>query len=537
LPSIVHRNSSRILVAMTDPPPPLSRVVPAAAVVVLLAHVAANLVTPYGLHRDAFLYLAMGRHLDLFRMDFPPFIALVAEATRAVLGDSTTAIRTGPALAHAAVVLTAGLAAREAGGRAWAQAVTVLAVATAPLYLRAGALFQPVVFDQLWWTLGLFLLARIGARAARGEETRRPWLALGAVLGLGLLTKFTILVLGAAMLGALLVTPLRRELRTPWPWLAGAAALVLGSPGWVGQLRLGFPLFTQVSGVTTMQVAAATPAAYVADQLFQVGPALVLGLAGGAATFRVPDLRPYWPVAWSAALAWIVLLLAGGKAYYIGPIWPVLIGLGAAAAGRWAERPAERGRRAVAATARGGIVAALAVWAALTVFMGLPLLPPAAMARYAAATGVTAAVSTNTGAVLRLPQDYADMLGWEHLVDEVARVYDALPPGDRARAAILASNYGEAGAIDFYGPARGLPGAIATTGSYWFFGPGDLPGEILIGVGVEPGGLSGYYASAILAARSYNPWGVPEEQDVPISVARGPERTLQDVWPEFGPRS
>jgi 4-amino-4-deoxy-L-arabinose transferase-like glycosyltransferase len=317
--------------------PPLSRAVPTAAAVVLVAHIVTNLTSPYGIHRDALLYLAMGRHLSLFGMDFPPFIALAANATRALLGDSLTAIRMGPALAHAATVLVAGLAARQLGGRAWAQGVTVLAVAATPLFLRAGVLFQPVVFDQLWWTLGRFVLARIGVAAGHGADTKRLWLVLGAVLGIGLLTKFTILVLAAAILVALLLTPLRRPLATPWPWVAGVLAVALGSPSWIGQIRLGFPLFGQVADLEASQVARVAPSAYVLEQILEIGPALALAGASVMAIILAPRLRHFRAVIWTAALAWILMLLAGGKAYYIGPIYPMLIGVGAAEAERWVE--------------------------------------------------------------------------------------------------------------------------------------------------------------------------------------------------------
>ena len=153
--------------------------VPALAAAAVIAHLAVAAWGPYELHRDALLYLAMGEHLRLFRMDAPPFIALVAEATRALLGDGHAAIHTGPALAHGVLILLAGAFARLAGGRAGAQALTALAVATAPIFLRAGSLFQPVVFDQLWWTLALYALARIGVASMGAGSAGGVCLARG----------------------------------------------------------------------------------------------------------------------------------------------------------------------------------------------------------------------------------------------------------------------------------------------------------------------------------------------------------------------
>lgn len=159
------------------------------------------------------------------------------------------------------------------------------------------------------------------------------------------------------------------------------------------------------------------------------------------------------------------------------------------------------------------------------------------MARYARAIGVTAATTTNTGDVLQLPQDYADMLGWEQQVAAVARVYASLSPAEREQAVLVGSSYGHAGGLDFYGPRYGLPPAVAPTGSYWFFGPGDKPGAVVVSLGISPGDMSEYFRSVTLAAVVNQPWVVPEERNVPVVIARGPYRTLQDIWPALKGRN
>jgi len=144
------------------------------ALAVVVAHVLVNIFGPYGFHRDEFLYLAMGQHLRIWAMDFPPMMALAAEASRHLLGDSLVAIRIVPAIAHALLIVLAGLAAREFGGRRFAQALAALSVALAPVFMRPGNLFHPVILDQLWWTLALLALARIGRTAEEdgGAEGR-----------------------------------------------------------------------------------------------------------------------------------------------------------------------------------------------------------------------------------------------------------------------------------------------------------------------------------------------------------------------------
>lgn len=557
-------------------PSGLSPWAPALAVAVVGVHLVVAAVGPYGLHRDALLYLAMGEHLHLLRMDFPPFIALVAEAER-LLGDSPVVIHLGTALAHGALIVLAAAFARRAGGRTASQLAAAFVVATAPVYMRAGALFQPVVFDQLWWTLALFALARIPAHPVRSAGARRRddtrlnaprllqsdggrWALLGVILGLGLLTKFTILVLGAAIVVGVSATPLRRWLATPWPWAAAALAFLIGAPSIVGQVLLDWPFFTQLAELEANQLSRISPVSFTMEQFLLVGPGVLIAAAGAAAVLIRRRDAGLEAVAWTAVAAFAFVLMAGGKAYYIAPIWPALLGLGMAEVEGWARAlwegrspaaPAPPAARA-ARTGRSGVDpagaptrpgAAVAVWAVVGLSvgpfaviglpMGLPFLPPEPMARYAAGLGVTEAVTTNTGERLPLPQDYADMLGWEALADSVARVYRSLPAEDRDRAVILATNYGRAGAIDFHG-GGGIPHAIAPVGSYWFWGPGERAGEVTIVVGAEPDDLLGqYFREAELAARVRNPWGVPEERDVGIVVARDPIRPLQEVWPEW----
>ena len=523
--------------------------VAALAAITFVAHLGVAAWGPYELHRDALLYLAMGEHLQLFRMDFPPFIAILARTER-LLGDSLVAIRLGPAVAHAALIVIAAVIARRAGGGAVAALLAALVVATAPVFLRAGSLFQPVVFDQLWWTLTLYLLLRIGQEFAsrRGRPVpiagddvvahpvarseRRHWWLLGVVLGLGLLTKFTILVLGAALLVGLLASPLRRRLATPWPWAAAALALLIGSPSIIGQVRLGWPFLGQFQDLQTVQLSRVSPVSFTLEQLLLVGPiVLVAAAAAVRAALRSRDAG-IRTVGWTTIAAYALMVIARGKPYYIAPIWPALLGIGMARAELWTRRLG--GRRPLAAPVSWTLIGVAVVgFGVVGLPMGLPFLPPEPMARYAIRLGVTRAVTTNTGERLELPQDYADMLGWKELADSVTAVWDGLPPEDRERGVILATNYGRAGAIDFYGPDR-LPPVIAPVGSYWFWGPGDRPGHVAIVVGDEPAELEGqYFRTATLARRVPKPWGVPEERDVPISIAREPVRALQEVWPEF----
>ena len=234
----------------------------------------------------------------------------------------------------------------------------------------------------------------------------------------------------------------------------------------------------------------------------------------------------------TALAAFATLLLLHGKHYYLGPIYPVLFGIGAVLAdGAWS------GWRRPAPSRRACVVLQVA-WGALLWPVGLPLLAPERMESYTRRTGLAPfANGTNTGGTLRLPQDYADMLGWEDRVEAVARVYASLDPVRRTKAVIIAGNWGEAGALDLLGPRHGLPGVISPSGSYWFFGPGKKRAEVAVTIGIGEEGLRRYYGKVTAAAHLTNTWTVREEQDLTVYVCEEPVGAIQDVWPTLAGRN
>jgi hypothetical protein len=501
-------------------PPVAWGVIGVLAVVKLALHLATNALTPYGVHRDELLYLAMGRRLQLWGMDFPPLIAILAEAQRAAFGDSLLSIRSASVVAGTLLVVLAALIAREVGGGRFAQGAAAVGMLTGVLWQRSGGLFQPVVFDQLWWTLALFALLRLC-------RTRNPrwWLAVGVACGLGLLTKFSILFFAAALFGALLLTKHRWWLATAWPWAALAIALAIGSPSIVGQVRLGFPVAGSMEGLQESQLAHVAYADFLLGQVLMIGPAILLALAG-AWTLLAGRARVFRVAGWACVLAVAILMMLHGKAYYAGPVYPTLIGAGAAALGALRVRFA-------APVLRWGAVAAMLAGGLFLLPVGVPILPPVQMAAYTRAAGLAEVNRNNRGEMDRLPQDYADMLPWEAQVAELARVYRKLPPEKRAKAVIFPGNYGQAAAVDFYGPKYGLPPAVSDAGTYWFFGPGRLPGEVLITIGKPDEDLRPFYATVTRYGWLHNPWWVSEERDNTIYVAEGPKTTLQALWPRL----
>jgi len=502
-------------------PPFAGRLVWPAAALMLALHLVTNLVTPYGIHRDEFLYFAMGQHLRLWHMDFPPFIAIASEIQRFIFGDSLVGLRIVPAVASTLTVVLAALLARELGGGRFAQGFATLAVLATVFFQRAGNLFQPVILDVLWWTLGFYVLARL-CRAEQPEK--RWWIWLGLVGGISLLTKFSILFFGFGVLLGLLATPHRRALLTPWPWLTLALALVIGSPSVVGQITLGWPLVGQMRDLRQSQLEHVSVAGFLLTQV-QFGPAIVVGAWGVAALVARRSLRRFALVGWTCVAIWLTLIVLHGKAYYVAGTYPLLFAAGAVQLERLRGAP---WRSAL----RWGVAGLVAAYGLLILPFGVPILAPPAMMRYMAALGKAAEQRDNQGHPLPLPQDYADMLGWEERAAAVAQAYRTLPPLERARAVLIGNNYGEAGALEFYGPRYGLPPVVSAAGSFYFFGPGKLPGQVAVTLGEGEAGLHRLFDSVEAGPHLVNPITVREERDLTVYVCRGIKRTLQEIWPK-----
>jgi hypothetical protein len=476
----------------------------------------------WGIHRDEFLYFAMADHLDLMRMQFPPLIAMVAWAGRAAFDESVLAARAPAAMAGALLTAVVLLLIRRLGGGSRALLFAWLALIAAPVFVRSSLLMQPVIFDQLWATVAISALL-----LAAHERQPRWWLVIGIALGLGALTKFSVAFIAISIAAAtLFVFELRDDLRSRWPWIAAALAGMLSLPSFVGQVLHEWPFLQQMRELRSGQLEQVSMLGFVGQQplllaaaMLCVIPAVIVGVRG-LARDRVPLVV--------GVTMFALMLFLHGKAYYVAPVYPVLIGTGALALERWLVHT----HRAITALLTASMVASATVlWP-----MGIPVLSPQRMPAYLAALGVEE--RTNQGEPIRLPQDYADMLGWRELSDSVAAVIRRLPTEARSDLTVIGSNYGEAGALAFYGASRGIPYPRSTAGDFFAWGPGPASGNHVLVTGSSadlPVMLGQLYDSVSVAAVVLNPMGVPEEQRVSIFRGDGARRDLRALWPSLGP--
>jgi len=497
-------------------------------VLVAAAKVLVHLVTTgrfgYSYFVDELYYLACARHLAWGFVDMPPLFPAIVAAVHAVLGDSLLAVRLLPALAGAALVLMTGLMARDLGGRRFAQGIAALAVLVAPIWLALHSIDTMNALEQLFWTGCAWIVLRIVR-----DDRPQLWLLFGAVAGVGMLNKHSMAFFAVAVAAAVLLTRERRALRSPWLWLGAllAGLIFLPNLAWVAQHH--FPHFEMLANVKReSRDVSLNPLQFLAQQVLLMNPlTLPLWLGGLAWLLFDREGRRYrvLGIAWLGVMA--EMLLLDGRPYYPAPAYPMLLAAGGVALEGWLAAPLWRRWRAV----KPAYAALLALSGALLAPLFTPLLPPETLIRYSRAIGMSQPRIENHR-LGPLPQLMADRFGWKEMAEEVARIYRSLPPADRARAAIFGQNYGQAGAIDLFGPALGLPPAISGHLTYYLWGPRGYTGDVMIVLDDERPTLERLFRSVELAGHVYHPYSMPY-QHFDVFVCRGPRQSLAALWPRI----
>ena len=487
----------------------------ALATVCLLLHLIAN--RHYGVFRDELYFIVCGLHPALGYVDQPPLIPLIAATSYRLFGEALTPLRLAPALAMSATVALTADFARVLGGGRFAQALAGLCALAAPILLVDGLLLFTDMLQPLSWLACAYLLTRI----ARGGDARL-WLAIGAVVGVSLWSKYLIAFYVAGLAVGIVATPLRRQLATPWPWAGAALTLAIIAPNLVWQASQGFPFLEVGSAGAGGKNVALSPLAFFATQLLFVGPFLapvwIAGLWRLASARDAPEGRA---LAVAYFMTAVLFIFAHGKAYYLAPAYPALFASG----GVWCER-ALRPRVARVAALATIVFAGLA-----TAPFVLPVLRPQTLVAYSGLLGISpAATATERTRQAALPQHFADMFGWREMAAEVARVYRALPEDDRRRAVFFGRNYGEAAAIDIYGPALGGPTAISGHNQYFLWGPRGFDGSVVIALGPPAAKFTDYFESVEIAGRIENAYAMPSETGLTVYVLRRPKQPLATLW-------
>jgi Dolichyl-phosphate-mannose-protein mannosyltransferase len=484
----------------------------------------------YGIFRDELYYLACSEHLDWGYVDQPPLIALVTWLARNVLGESLLALRLLPAIAGAVLVWLTGKLTRDMGGGPFAQALAALAVLVAPIYLLMSHWLTMNAFEPLIWLACVWCIVKV----INGRQPRY-WLWFGVLAGLGMQTKYTVSFLIIGVIFGLLVTPQRRELRSHWIWLGALVAFLIFLPNLVWLIRHDFPFLELMSNIRASgRDVARSPIGFILDQAMLMLPILFpLWVAGIAWLMFSRDGRRYRLLAWAYLTMLVMFIALKGKNYYLAPAYPMLLAAGAIAFSKITTLTHSVDGSQIKMSGRFWL---RTVYVALVVIGGVvlapltsPILPVETFLRYQKKLGVEPprAENQDTGP---LPQYFADEFGWEDMTREVARVFNSLTPEERARTAIFANSYGQAGAIDFFGPRYGLPKAISNHQNYWYWGPRDYKGDIVIVLGSDGSGDREHFRSVEPIGRTFHPYSRRDEH-FEIFLCRGLTSKLADVWP------
>jgi hypothetical protein len=497
------------------------------AAIYFLLHLATA--TRYGYFRDALYYLACSEHLDWGYVDQPPLIVWLAWLVRHTLGTSLRALLFLPALAGAARILLTAAFARELGARRFGVALAALLAATPGVWFAADHQFTMNAFEPLFWTGCAYLVLRM-------IQTKNPrlWLAFGTIAGLGLENKYAMAIFAFALLAGLLLTEQRRLLFSPWFIAGGGVALIIFLPNLLWNIRHHWPFLELMHNIRASgKDVVLPPAAFLAQQVLLMNPlSLPFWFAGLIYYFLAADARHYRVFGWAFVITITFFLLAHGKNYYSAPAYAIVLAAGGVAVERLLATVRLDRQRWLHAAFRP--VSFIWLIAGIPVFLPvvLPVLPVDTYLRYQEYLPFEVPRSEHSHMAAALPQHYADEFGWEEMVSAVARVYHSLPPEEQARTAIFGSNYGEAGAVDFFGAKYGLPKAISTHQTYFLWGPRSYTGEIVILIGTPADEVRPKFASVMEAAKLENPYALSYETR-PILLCRGLKENLQTLWPRL----
>lgn len=489
----------------------------ALALIKLALHFLTN--TNYELHRDVYLYLALADHPAWGYVSVPPLTPMIGKVALWLLGHNAFAAGFFPALTGALTIVIIALLVKELGGGTWALVLACTAFLISPAFLRSNTFLMPVSFDQFAWLLSGYLMVKL-------IKTQNPryWIWLGLTWGLAFLNKYAIVFFVLAALLALLLTPQRNLIRSKH-FVAG---VVLGTliilPNLLWQHSHNWPVIGHMAELRRTQLVHVEPVGFLLQQLLMNLHAVPLWLAGLFYLLFAPAAREWRALGLTCVLVILILMALSGKAYYTLGAYPLLFAAGGVAFERLGAR---RGR-----VLRPALLALMILLFLPGLPYSLPLLSLEQMAAYAQASrayGMEGALVWEDGRVHELPQDYADMTGWRELAEIVIRTYDGLSAAEKAHTAIYAENYGQAGAIKFYGKKRGLPEPVSFNESFVLWAPDSAALRTLIYVNDELGeDLLPHFANIELAGQVNNRYF--RENGVQVYLCRNPRDGLAEFY-------
>jgi 4-amino-4-deoxy-L-arabinose transferase-like glycosyltransferase len=479
---------------------------------ILLLHTLLN--ERYGFHRDELNTLENARHLAWGYVEYPPLAPFLVRLAYNLFGPNPIGLRFISAFAMSISLVLAGLMASDMGGRRNAQILTALSTAIAPYVLLYGGIGMYETYDYFWWVVVFFLVVHM-----LKTENPRWWLGIGAAIGFGMMSKYSMGFLVIGIIVGVAITRARRYLLSPWLWVGVGIALLIFLPNLIWQVQHDFISVDFLQSIHARDIRIGRGESFLSEQFWACTnlitvPIWVAGLffilfARSAKAFRM--------VAWMVLVPFGMFFYLQGRSYYLTGVYPVLLAAGSVAWEMGLERVPHTLKKALTGVTYGLVILSGAAFS----LIALPLAP------------VGSDLFTKVSGINK---EFREQVGWPELVESVAVIYAKLPEDEKAVTGILAGNYGEAGAVDLYGPKYGLPEVISGVNTYFLRGYGTPSPQTLIVLGIEDVKIYSFFNECGIEGRISNPYNIPNEEYLShsrIYVCRGLRKPWDEIWKFF----
>ncbi|TWJ01498.1 dolichyl-phosphate-mannose-protein mannosyltransferase [Mucilaginibacter frigoritolerans] len=413
----------------------------------------------YEPHRDEFLYLAESHHMAWGYLEVPPLMSVFGYLTN-IMGGGIFWIKLWPSLFGAFTYILVARLIFLFGGQLFAVIAGFMPFVFG-YFMHVHFMFQPNFLDMFFWTLmayGLVLYIKT-------EKTSGLYIA-GIALGMGIMSKYSIVFFAISLLIGLLLTTERNILLKKHFYYALLIGLIICLPNLIWQYLHGFPFVTQAKELQDKQLQNVNRIDFLKFQLLYNIPCIFTWLSGLYWLFFISAGRQYRFIGWAFLIVMAIFVMGQGKGYYGMSAYPVLFGFGAVFLERLTTGRFKYMRYVI-------IGYAVLIGCFLNTIT-LPFLPPQQLVTYYVHNSIFRKLGFLTWEDRKshpLPQDFADMLGWEEMTAKVARVRNILPDSVKNKFVIDCDNYGEGAAIDHYGPLYHIGSPIGQSASYLFWTP------------------------------------------------------------------
>ncbi|MEM6517514.1 MAG: glycosyltransferase family 39 protein [Bacteroidota bacterium] len=464
----------------------------------------------YGFHRDELLHLSVSEHLDWGFMEFPPLIAVIGKLSYWLFDYSLLGVRLFPTLAGVAILILCCLMAKELGGKSKAVFLAGVCVLSFLPFYRNHTLFQPVAFDQLFWTFGFYFIIKF-----INSQNKKFLILTGITLGLGLMNKYTMLVWAFGLFIGFCFYQKGNLFKNKWLYLSGLIALLIFLPNILWQAYYDFPLIRHLQALNDNQLGDRGIAAFLLEQL-EITPPFIMFLCGLLGLLFNWHFKAYRSIGIAALIIFLTMWFLKAKTYYVFALYPVVFSAGAV----FIEKLFRKKPILVYLTSASVLLPMVYFIPQLT-----PIMPIETYVEFYD-------IEEDKGR-FKLTSDYADMFGWEEQVKLVDSVYQTLSPKERENCVLWAENYGEAGALKILGKEYNLPNPISRHGSFWLWGYGNKDAEVWISLGNEKPSVEQVFEDVELVKMITHKYAIDEENGIPLYVCRKPTVNIEKWWADY----